>query len=202
MQITRSTLAIAIAAVFFGCAKSPHIADEIRDGLKAHSGVSRVINEFTRRDQKYQGFYNLYDVHITMLNSLVHGAINERGAYYLKWDNDQLREERDKSFQEMSTQSTFMVSLFTPDRNHNDADKTGSMWKVYLEANGMRYTGEIERVKTKLTQLQAIYPYHSRFSVMYRVTFPVPMVEAEKHSTKVIFTSNLGTSTFIFPAVP
>lgn len=170
--------------------------------VTSDSEYEAIIDRFTRMAQKYKGFYNLYEVHVTLQNSLVRSAMLQRLSEYQQWDPETLRQSREKMFQEMSTESSVTLSFFSPDKGHNDLDKGNSIWKVYLENQGKRYVGKIKKDKNKYVQLQTLFPHHTRFSTAYEVIFPVPMTSIENHPTSIVLSSSVGTSRFEFPAIP
>lgn len=166
------------------------------------SDYESIVAAHTRHAQAYSGFYNLFELDVTMLNSLVRSALIDKSAEFLQWDAEQARKEREKMFQEMSNEASYVISFYAPERRHNDLDRVDSMWKVYLEANGTRYQGKVKKNKSNLVQIQALYPHFTRFSTAYTVTFPVAMTTIEKQPTKIIITSTQGTANLDFALVP
>jgi hypothetical protein len=72
------------------------------------------------------------------------------------------------------------------------------MWRVYLDVNGQRYEGQIQKRKGTLEDIQAIYPTQNRFSTPYEITFGVPVTAIETQRARLTLTSALGTSTLSF----
>ncbi|MCB0365132.1 MAG: hypothetical protein H6624_10435 [Bdellovibrionaceae bacterium] len=160
-----------------------------------------VLEKFTRHDRQYSGFYQTYEVKGTLLNSEVNRLILQNKGFYHQWDAEKARKEREKTIQEMSSESSFFFSFFTPERDHNDLNKGTSIWKVYLEVNGVRYDGRVVKRNDKLADLVTVYHYHNRWSTPYKVYFKIPMTAVEQASSKIVFTSSLGTTTFEFPSI-
>lgn len=157
-----------------------------------------LIGAHTRSNQKYEGFYNKFEASVTFLNSDVQTYILQRKNDVLQWDQPTAQKERERLFQENSTETRFALSLYTPSPRLNDLHKGSSIWKVYLEANGQRYTGRAQKRNGKLEDLQAIFPYHNRWSVPYDIIFPVPLSATESGAVKLILTSSQGTAEFEF----
>jgi hypothetical protein len=157
-----------------------------------------LISKHTHGDKKYEGFYNTYDVSVTQINTFVQEALLQREGYFMQWENTKAQSEREKTIQKMSSTSEFFISLFTPKADHNDLHKGVSMWKVFLEVNGNRYAGKIQKFDKNLVQTQNLFPFHTRFHKGYIVSFNIPMSSVEKNKSVFILTSSLGNSTFIY----
>ncbi|MCB0384422.1 MAG: hypothetical protein KDD43_03445 [Bdellovibrionales bacterium] len=160
-----------------------------------------VLEKFTRHDRQYSGFYQTYEVKGTLLNSEVNRIVLQNKGFYHQWDAEKARKEREKTIQAMSSETAAFFSFFTPEREHNDLHKGTSIWKVYLEVNGVRYDGRVVKRNDKLADLKTLYPYHNRWSTPYKVYFKIPMSAVEQAESKIVFTSSLGTTTFEFPSV-
>lgn len=183
-----------------GCASSPKYNSGSVQAVDDNE-YERVLEKFTRLDRQYNGFYQTYEVQGTLLNSEVNRLVLQKTGFYHQWDGEQVRKERERSIQDISTESSFFFSFFTPERETNDLNKGTTIWKVYLESGGVRYDGRVVRRNDKLADLKAIYPYHNRWSVPYKVHFKIPMAVVEQNDCKIVFASSLGTTTFHFPSV-
>lgn len=156
----------------------------------------RVIKNFTRSDRQYSGFYQSYELTGTLVTSEVnHFLLLKKGNYH-QWDAQTRRTEREKSLQEMSNQTVFLFSLYTPERDYNDLNKGTSIWKTYLEVGGVRYEGKVKKRNDKPVDITSLFYYHTRWSVPYRAEFSVPTARVENQHCRIIFTSSLGVSTF------
>ncbi|MCB0389878.1 MAG: hypothetical protein KDD58_01235 [Bdellovibrionales bacterium] len=158
----------------------------------------KIMNQYTLNDKKYSGFYNEYDVSITMIGTVVTEALLQREGYFLQWSSGKAQSEREKALQKLSSTSEFFISMFTPTVAHNDLNKGNSMWKVVLEVNGQRYEAEISKFDKNLVQTQNLFPHYTRFSKGYVARFNVPMTSIESGKCVIILTSSLGSSTFRF----
>lgn len=179
-----------------GCSSSPKGA-EIGPRLDDKK-YAAVIEKNTRHDVRYEGFYNKYEMYVTFLNSDTQAAWLQRLSDVRQWDIAQAQKERDKMFQENSTQTKFILSLFVPSPRLNDLHKGSSIWEIYFESNGKRYKGRATRRNGKLEDIQSLLPYHNRWSVIYDVVFDIPLSGAESGPAKFILTSSQGTSTLEF----
>jgi hypothetical protein len=157
---------------------------------------SDLIMRNTRHDIQYDGFYNKFEIYATFLNTQTQSAILQKNSDVYQWDTAEAQKQREKVFQENSTETRFAVSFFVPSVRLNDLHKGSSIWKIYLETNGQRYEGKTTRRNGKLEDIQATFPYHNRWSVPYEVVFKVPLTAVEQGPVHFILTSSQGTTKF------
>lgn len=160
-----------------------------------------VIKKFSRDTKQYDGFHQTFGATVTLLNSEVNMLILQRRGHFLGWSEEEMREEREKSFQEMSAYSKVFLSFFSPNNEVDDLHRPDSIWKIYLEYNGQRYEGKIKKDTSKRAELQQLYTHMDRFHTPYIVSFEVPMSSVEQTNSKLVITSSLGTASFEFPPV-
>ncbi|MCB0340694.1 MAG: hypothetical protein H6626_09015 [Pseudobdellovibrionaceae bacterium] len=177
---------IALVAVSIqGCASS----DTYEQTIRTHS----------QEVKRYQGFYNQYEVGATLMDTRVTSSILERMAEFKKWSPSKLQEEIDRAKGDSHSNTKLFLSLYTPERQHNDLDKSKSMWEIYMEVDGRRYEGRVKKKSDlNLFELKSLYPYHTRWSKGYEVVFGVPFSAIEGHPIKVVLASSLGASEFKF----
>lgn len=154
----------------------------------------------TQNDKSYNGFSQIYDVSVTYVGSDLQTAILQKKSDAYLWDSEKAQEERESLFQENTNSIKFITVLFTPAVRINDLDKRDSVWKIYLDVNGQRYTGEVTKIKGPIEQVIEIYPSHNRFSKAYEVSFKAPMQSLEEYAKTFTITSDFGTSRFEFKA--
>ncbi len=201
---------VALSALLFvcllmqlGCANKPTATaggDAGADPMASEAeldarGYNDLILRNTRHDQQYDGVYNKFEVYATFLNSRVQTAVLKKKGEAFQWSAKQLQTEREKLFQENSTQTKFALSFYVPSVRLNDLNKGSSIWKVYLEAGGQRYEGKASRRTTKLEDIISMFPYHNRWSTAYELVFTVPLsgVEVPGQPVTFIITSMQGT---------
>lgn len=156
------------------------------------------IERNTKTVTHYEGFYNKFQAFATFQNTDVQTFILQKRSSVYQWDIATAQKEREKLFQENSTQTQFFLTLYTPSPRLNDLHKSTSIWKLYLEVNGQRYEGKALRHNGKLEDIQAIFPHFNRWSVAYDLIFTTPLGMVEKHPAKLILTSTQGTASFDF----
>jgi hypothetical protein len=157
-----------------------------------------LLAKHTRHDASYEGFYNKFELHVLFLNTQVQTAILQKRSDTLVWDTATAQRERERVFQENATQTRFFMSFFSPAYRVNDLHKGTSIWKIYLEVDGKRYEGKVVKSKAKLEELQATYPFHTRWGLPLEVTFSVPLSGVEKSNPVFILTSSQGSSRLKF----
>lgn len=184
---------VILALFLVACSSQQRKAQEV---LTDPSMYRVLIRSQTRSDRQYNGLYNTFEVSATILNSrVVHENLNQLG-HYMQWDAKKLQEKRKEKLQELSTYSTFLVLLYTPEKGHNDlTEEEKSIWKVYLDHKGSRYRGRAEKSLEKFVQLKKLFPHITRFHKPYIVTFDIPMSTIEKNPSQLTLTSSLGSTT-------
>ena len=146
------------STLFSGCSSPEKNTDlEIVFKKIPDSEYQKIIQEYTQNDKRYSGFYNDYDVSVTMISTVITEALLQREGYFMQWDPAKARNEREKALQKLSSTSEFFISMFTPKTSHNDLDKGVSMWKVVLEVNGQRYEGTVKKFSKNLVQTQNLF---------------------------------------------
>ena len=182
---------------FAACSTTKPTGAEIGPRISKDEYIKKMKAK-TKSDKKYDGFYQLYEAHVTMVDSDVQSLVLQRKSDVFQWDDETAQKEREKMFQENSTETKFFLVMYTPKRKLMDLHRGNSMWKVYLEVNGQRYPAKIKKATGQLENISAVYPSLNRFSFPYEVQFSVPTSVAEESTAKFILTSALGTSEFVF----
>lgn len=163
---------------------------------------TEVIERNSSGDAEFAGLYNTFELKATVLNSQVREALIQRQGEYYQWDQGQLSSEREKSLQENSSEAAVFVSFSTPERrNDNLADKK-TIWRVFLDAGGKRYVGQVKKDRRLIAELQALYPFHTRWNTPYIFSFPVAMSAIETETMKLTVTGPLGSRVLEFSPVP
>lgn len=196
-QTLALSVLISACVLISGCATKPQLGADVGPRLETKA-YENLIKKNTRHDLQYEGFYNKFELHATFINSEVQTAILQKKSDVLRWNAQEAQKEREKLFQESTTQTKFFLSFFVPSVRLNDLHKGSSIWKIYLESNGQRYEGKASRRNGKLEDIQALFPHHNRWSVAYDVVFNVPLSGIEAGPVTFIVTSTQGTSKLNF----
>jgi hypothetical protein len=194
LQLTVITFAI----VFSSCATrlpTPQGVPEV-----SVANYEKAINDKTKKIEVYDGLYNTLTVQATWLDSLVTEYALSHNARLFQWQEPKYREERTKKVSKNAENSEFFVSFFTPERKHMDLSTAKNLWKIYLDVNGQRYEGKATKIKLSLSEIQALYPYHNRWSTPYTVSFPVATSLVENKDAVLVFTGAVGSAELKYPA--
>lgn len=187
------------AMIVGGCSTTPKVSnlpDSIEDVNE--SSYLKNLTDNTRSSRKYEGFYQLFQVHVTRLTSQVQDMVLQRKGHYYQWSRQQYLQEKQADMKLRSTEAQFFLQFFTPDVIYDDLNKPRTIWRVYLEWNGQRYEGTVKKVIAKPVEIQALYPSFDRFSTPYMVTFQVPMNAVEQSPARVVLTSSIGQAEFLY----
>lgn len=193
-------LILLLSLLATGCA-TRHLTPTGLD-VMSDSAYQTVINEYSDATERYSGLYNTITMRSTILNSKVlHAQMDQNARLYL-WDKTKYDEETALVDKKMQTETNIFVSFYTPERKHDNLDRSKTLWKVFLDVNGRRYEGKAARIKKlEVTELQGIYAYHNSFSTPYFVTFPLSTLEVEKGQAKLTVTGPVGSATQTYPAI-
>jgi hypothetical protein len=200
-----ATMVLAMSFLFSACASEPVNESQAEpsniEAASQDKGHAAVIERNSAGEANYAGFYNTFEYNATLLNYQVREALVTRETEYYQWDAAKTKLERDKARQEMASETAVFLSFFTPDRHNDNLADTKAIWRIFLDVGGSRYTGKAKKLRTLLAELQALYPYHTRWNTPYMVTFPVPVSAIESQPSKLTITGPLGTKSVEFKAL-
>lgn len=167
-------------------------------GGLSDSEYGDLVKKMTRSANQYDGFYQTFQAQVTFLSTALRTAGVVRLGEFQQWDAAKLQSERDRAFQEMAANAQFFMRFYTPDSDYDDLQVGTSIWKIYLEMDGKRYNAEVRRSPEKEAEIRKLFPYFDRFSTAYIISFKVPTNVVEATDAKLILTSTLGSSQFVF----
>lgn len=200
----KSAALVLLVLILSGCA-SQQLDRSVTPAESTAPGVTgsyqNRIEKYSAGDSEYAGFYNNFEYKGTILNTEIRNALLEKQGQYYQWDRTKAVFEREKSDREKVAETRVFLTFFTPDRRNDNLSDVRSIWRVYLDVNGQRYAGKVERVRTLLAELQALYPYHTRWNTPYVVIFPVSTSTVENQPMTFTITGPLGTRSVQFPAL-
>ena len=158
------------------------------------SNYEKVVHDKTQKIEIYDGLYNRLTVQATWLDSLLTESTLSHNARLSQWSEQKYKEERSKKVGKNAESTEFFVSLYTPERKHADLSHNKNLWKIFLDVDGQRYEGKATKIKLLLSEIQALYPQHNRWSVPYFVSFPVATSLVENKSATLTFTGAVGSA--------
>jgi hypothetical protein len=159
------------------------------------------IEQFSDGDVEYSGLYNNFEYKATLLNSTIREALLGKQAAYYEWNDAQTSQAREKSNQEMSSQTKVFLAFFTPNAKNDNLTDSKTIWRIYLDCAGRRYEGKATRLRLLLAELQALYPYVTRWATPYELTFDVPTAAIESQPSTLTITGPLGSRVVHFKAM-
>lgn len=162
----------------------------------AVSDFEELIDGKTKKVEVYDGLYNKLTVQATWIDSAVTDGTLSHNARLSQWNEQKYKEEKSKIISKHTESTEFFISFYTPEKKHADLTSNKNLWKIFLDVNGQRYEGKATRVKLLLSEIQAIYPYHNRWSTPYVISFPVATSITEGKPAVLTFTGTI-TSTQI-----
>jgi hypothetical protein len=160
-----------------------------------------TIDNNSRRKQVYDGFYATMEFSAALINTPASRARVDQNARIYQWDADKYKDEKAKSESNLAKQTEIFLSFYVPDRKNDDLNKSKTLWKVFLDANGKRYEGKVEKMKTLIAEVLALYPLHNRWSTPYKVIFNVPTDLVEAGPTKLTLTGPVGFASVDFDPI-
>ncbi len=158
------------------------------------SDYENLVNEKTQKIEVYDGFYNRLTVQATWLDTKLSNSYLSHNARLSQWNEAKYKEEHTKRINKNAESTEFFVSIYTPERKHSDLVGSKNLWKIYLDVNGQRLEGKATKVKSLLTEIQAMYPHHNRWSTPYIVSFPIATSIAESKEATLTFTGAVGSA--------
>lgn len=191
-----------ILALFFvsilqaACSTEPIKNNEVP--TLSQSEYESVVEKFSPQIEKYEGLYNTINMSATLLNSEVVDAQLKQNARLYQWDKNKFDAEKSRVTSDLSKQTEVFLSFFTPESKHNDLHKNKTLWKIFLDADGKRYEGKATKMKLLPTEIQSLYPNHTRFAVPYMVSFSVPTSSIENSESKLTITGPVDSASVTF----
>ena len=193
LRLTVLTCGFFIASACVHSLPMPAGVQEISE-----SDYEALVIKKTKKVEVYDGLYNKLTVQATWLDSEMSEGFLAHSTRLAQWEEPKYREERNKLVMKHSSNTEFFVSFYTPERRHSDLSSSKNLWKIFLDVNGQRYEGKATKVKLLLSEVQASYPYHNRWSVPYVVSFPVATAITEKKQAVLTFTGAVGSAQLKF----
>lgn len=197
-QLKYTLLLVSLSFLTFSCAsrlKTPPGVPEV-----SVSDYESAVNDRTQKIEVYDGFYNKLTVQATWLDTKLSDYALSYNARISQWNEDTYKEERTKRVNKNAESTEFFVSFYTPERKHSDLVGSKNLWRIYLDVNGQRYQGKASKVKLLYSEVQTMYPQHSRWSTPYIVSFPVATSLVENKDAVLTFTGAVGSAQLNFKA--
>jgi hypothetical protein len=160
-----------------------------------------TIEKSTQRRQVYDGFYATMEFSAVLLNTPSARARVDQMARIYQWDSSKYSDEKAKTESNLAKQTEIFLSFYVPERKNDDLNKSKTLWKIFLDANGKRYEGKVEKIKTNVAEINALYLGHSRWGTPYKLIFNVPTSLIESGKSKLTLTGPVGSAFVEFEPV-
>lgn len=190
----------AMILALAGCGYLMSYVEMVRE-----KGVSRdyrsALDTWTRTKSLHSQFETRADLYATFKSAPFRAAYAKDYARLYNLTEEQMKTRREVLDEMASDFSEFFVYAAMPDRDANDFDKSGSVWKVYLyDDRGNRFEPMEIRKLGKVTPLvTAFYPYVNPYhGTCYTLKFPAGSV-AEGKPFRLVFTGVLGKVELLWP---
>jgi hypothetical protein len=168
--------------------------------LMSESDVEKTIETFSDSTRIYDGFQNTMDINATLQNTAVVNALADQNARVFQWDQSTYDTEKAKMVSGLNEKTEVFLSFFTPERKHDNLASVKTVWKIFLDVAGRRFEGKAVKTKRLTADLQAFYPYHTRWNTPYFVTFPIPAKQLDGQAAVLTITGPIGSATLNFKA--
>lgn len=158
------------------------------------SDYESLLEKKTKKLEVYDGLYNKLTVQATWIDSEFSLANLSQSARISQWDETKYKEEKANVISRHASTTEFFLSFYTPERKNDNLSSSKSMWKIFLEIDGKRFEGKATKIKLELPQIQALYPYHNRWSTPYMLNFPISTGLSENKKVTLTITGPVGVA--------
>lgn len=190
---------LALALFLSACATHETTSTGVQVATQSES--EKIIDRYTDRVESYNGLYNTLQAAATLHNTPVTTALLDQNTRQFQWDSGKYAAEKLAIEEKLSRETEIFLSFFTPEKKHDDLNKSTSMWKIFLDVNGRRYEGKASKIKLQTIEVQGLYSYHTRFSTPYQLIFPVSVRLIENYPLKLTLTGPAGSAILNFSPV-
>jgi hypothetical protein len=187
---------VLISIIFVSCTTTP--TNENGLVVISQSEYERRIEPASKKVETYRGILNTLHLSATLINSQVIDSQILHQARIYQWNAEQVEAERAKMLEVATNQTQMFLSLYTPERKHDDLHKNKTLWKIFLDSQGRRYEGKAVKIKLLTNEIQAMYPEHTRFATPYLVTFPVSTKSIDGQPVKLTLTGTVSSVSLDF----
>jgi hypothetical protein len=164
-----------LAAASFSCRSLPYAPPHLE------TEYGQTLKRWTRTVTVYHGLETRAFVRVIALSpEMVTAEAAELS--HMRAEPPDLAAETLARLREEYRQPTFFAIVYTSDRNANDWNEPGSVWRVALNLGlGERAPDRILRYEAPYSpEMKALYPYIDDYSVAYRLRFPEPSPSSQE----------------------
>jgi hypothetical protein len=188
----------AFFSILIGCASIPETTQTFS---MSEDQYEDVIESYSDHTQKYDGPYNVLEVHATILNSHVLEAQSLRQATQFQWDKIKYQSELQAKLDGAKAKTEVFVSFFTPDKKSGDLLRADTLWKTILKTETKELPGTPKKLSLLPVEIKSLYPQYNRWSTGYIITFDTPVTAIEKQNSELVITGPVGAATLKFQPI-
>lgn len=166
--------------------------------IMSESAYENVIDKWSDNIENYNGLSNTMSIKATLLNNEAALAQLDQNARLFQWDQITFDNEKKNLETRLGQRTEVFVSFYSPERKWDDLYKSKTLWKIFLDVDGMRFEGKATKIKLLPREIQGLYHYHTSFATPYTVTFPVPANTLDGKTVRLIFTGSVGSAALNF----
>lgn len=163
--------------------------------MQASKAYLSLADQLSVEDELYSGFSNVFHYSATLLSEeLSQSQLAELKRVRL-WSDAELNKERRKVIESIANETKIFMSFYTPEIRYNDLNESSSVWRVFLDVEGRRYTAKISKSSTNYADTRSLYPKHTPWGKPYILKFPIPFSKLqEAGKARLVITGSLGVS--------
>lgn len=162
------------------------------------SDYKSVVIDATKTSQTYDGLVNTIDIRVTLLTSKVREAQTLKKATSFQWSDAEIEAERGYNQKASLTETKIFMSFFTPDSKDDNLSKADTVWRIFLDVGGKRYSGTTSKLLETTSEVRDLYPDHTTWGTPYVVKFLVPTSVVEAGGSRFTITGPVGSTAVEF----
>ncbi len=162
------------------------------------SDYKSTILEVSKSTQTYDGLVNTIDVRATLMTSKVREAQTLRKATNFQWTEAEVIAEREYQQKSSAAETKIFMSFYTPEAKDDNLHKVDTVWRIFLDVEGKRYAGTVQKMSDSVTEVRDLYPDHTKWGTPYIIKFLVPTSISETNPSLLTLTGPVGSATLNF----
>lgn len=188
--MAQKTLLVLISLFIFSSCSSVPVNKRIYISDTDYQAIA-LAN--TSSGQSYDGLVNTIDLRATLLTLKLKDAQSMKKATNMQWTDAELQADREYNEKSALSETKIFLSFFTPDSKEDNLHKADTVWRIFLDVEGKRYVGTIQKMSDTPSEISDLYPEHTKFGTAYISKFMVPTATVESNKAKLTLTGPVGS---------
>lgn len=203
----RRTWLLCVLCSLLGCSGSTPVVhlEPARQPI-LHSDYDKIRSLWTRQAKIIKKLDTTLRVHATCFSPEFITAYVARRAHLFRLPKEKADQLRHQLMAQWSERYTFLVAASTIDFDHNDFDRSETIWRVTLENDrGQQLTPiNVQSEKKNTATITELFPYVGRFHRVYTFTFPKqntdgnPLITSSTERFTLHFSGPLGHAELVW----